>query len=142
MEQLIPPINRWFAAKDEHLAVFSDSDCRLEGWFKGELLVLFTRLRQAAVITGFEREAKVPCIAPGKRIQVDFRLRIGTETHLYELKALCISQAAGTPRNLNFYFRDDHVGIVKDFKKLEGVATANKWLIAFVYPEPNPMAWE
>lgn len=142
MEQLIPPIKRWFAAKDEHLAVFSDSDSRVEGWFKGELLVLFTRLRQAGVITEFKREASVPCIASSKRIQVDLRLQIGTEIHLCELKALCISQAAGTPRNLNFYFRDDHVGIVKDFRKLEGVVAAHKWLIAFVYPAPDPMAWE
>lgn len=28
-------------------------------------------------------------------------------------------QAAGTPRNLHFYFRDDHVGLIKDFKKLD-----------------------
>jgi hypothetical protein len=142
MEVLIPAIHEWFAEKREHLAIFADSDCRLEGWFKGELLVLFTRLRRSGAITEFEREANIASGVPGKRIQVDFRVRIGTETHLCELKALCISQAAGTPRNLNFHFRDDHVGIIKDFKKLDAIAGTNKWLMAFVYPVPDRLVWE
>lgn len=142
MKELIPRISEWFDQKHEHLGIFANSDCRLEGWFKGELLVLFTRLRKSGVISEFEREANIPSGVPGKRIQVDFRVRIGAETHLCELKALCISQAAGTPRNLNFYFRDDHVGIVKDFRKLEAIAGRNKWLIAFVYPAPDRLVWE
>lgn len=141
MEKLIPPMQEWFAGKTEHLRAFADSDCRLEGWFKGELLVLFQRLRLAGTIAGFDREVNIPLSTPGKRFQIDFRIQLGTEVHLCELKSLCISQAAGTPRNLNFYFRDDHVGLIKDIRKLELVQGENKWLLAFVYPAPSSEAW-
>jgi len=142
MESLLPAIQGWFTDKREHLIAFANSDCRLEGWFKGELLVLFGQLRQVGSIAEFEREVNVPLTMPGKRFQIDFRIRLGAESHLCELKALCISQAAGTPRNLNFYFRDDHVGLIKDIKKLELVPETNRWLLAFVYPAPSPEAWD
>lgn len=60
---------------------------------------------------------------------------------LCELKALCISQAAGTPRNLQFYFRDDHVGLIKDFRKLDQLEGKNKWIFGFVYPKPGDAHW-
>lgn len=142
MEELIPHICDWFSKKHEHLVAFAETDCRLEGWFKGELLVLFRRLVTAGVLARFEREANVPLPALAKRAQVDFRLTIGADIHLCELKALCISQAAGTPRNLSFYFRDDHVGILRDFRKLDLLAGENKWLIAFVYPAPTVALWQ
>lgn len=141
MECLLPEIEQWFAAKSEHLSVFAGADCRLEGWFKGELLVLLSRLRSRGVISGFERELNLPLAAPGKRFQIDFKIQIGAEEHLCELKALCISQSAGTPRNLKFYFRDDHVGLIKDMRKLATLAAPNKWLVAFVYPMPPTEAW-
>lgn len=141
MEVLVPLISDWFEAKHEHLATFARTDCRLEGWFKGELLVLFTRLVRDGVLAGFEREANVA--SPGGRLQIDFRLRLADQqVHLCEIKALCISQAAGTPRNLNFYFRDDKLGVFKDFRKLGSVEATNKWLLAFVYPAPDAVSWE
>ncbi len=141
MEILIPHISGWFQDKQEHFTAFAQADTRLEGWFKAELLVLFNRLLADRVIESFEREANVPSPKDGKRKQVDFRLCIQGQEHLCELKALCISQAAGTPRNLHFYFRDDHVGLIKDFKKLDEIANPNKWVIAFVYPAPDPKEW-
>ena len=57
------------------------------------------------------------------------------------LKALCISQAAGTPRNLHFYFRDDHAGLFKDFRKLGLLPSTEKWVLAFVYPNPGQVTW-
>lgn len=121
MERLLTEIEQWFAARSEHLAVFAEADCRLEGWFKGELLVLLSRLQRSGAISGFERELNLPLAEPGKRFQIDFKILVGTEEHLCELKALCISQAAGTPRNLRFYFRDDHVGLIRDMRKLAKV---------------------
>jgi hypothetical protein len=141
MEVLLPHISRWFLEKQEHFAVFAQADSRIEGWFKAELLVLFNRLVASQVLEKFEREASIISPKDGKRKQVDFRLQVQGQTHLCELKALCISQAAGTPRNLHFYFRDDHVGLVKDFKKLDEIAGANKWVIAFVYPAPDLREW-
>ncbi len=141
MEILIPHISGWFRDKQEHFTAFAQADTRVEGWFKAELLVLFNRLVADRVIESFEREANIPSPTDGKRKQVDFRLHIQGQEHLCELKALCISQAAGTPRNLHFYFRDDHVGLIKDFKKLDEIAHPNKWVIAFVYPAPDSNEW-
>lgn len=140
MEALIPFILDWFKDRQDHLQVFAQTDCRLEGWFKGELLVLFSRLVKDGVLAGFEREAKVA--TRGGRLQIDFRLQLGDQIHLCEVKALCISQAAGTPRNLNFYFRDDKLGVFSDFRKLNSIETMNKWLLAFVYPGPEEVVWE
>jgi len=141
MEVLLSYISEWFLDKREHFTAFAQADSRIEGWFKAELLVLFNRLVADQVIENFEREANVPSPRDGKRKQVDFRLHIQGQKHLCELKALCISQAAGTPRNLHFYFRDDHVGLIKDFKKLDEIASQNKWVIAFVYPAPDSKEW-
>jgi hypothetical protein len=137
MEVLLPYISKWFVDRQEYFAAFAQADSRIEGWFKAELLVLFNRLVVDQVIEKFEREANILSPKDGKRKQVDFRLQIQGQEHLCELKALCISQAAGTPRNLHFYFRDDHIGLVKDFKKLDEIAVPNKWVIAFVYPAPD-----
>ena len=141
MEVLLRDLETWFAAKREHLTAFARYDSRLEGWFKAELLVLFSRLVTSGTLEHFEREANILSSEKGRRTQVDFRLRLDGQTHLCELKALCISQAGGTPRNLHFYFRDDHVGLLKDFRKLDSLEDSNKWVLAFVYPPLEPRAW-
>lgn len=141
MEVLLPYITRCFLDKQEHFTTFAQADSRIEGWFKAELLVLFNRLVTKQVIEKFEREANIYSPKGGQRKQVDFRLYIQEQEHLCELKALCISQAAGTPRNLHFYFRDDHVGLIKDFKKLDEITSQRKWVIAFVYPAPDSKEW-
>jgi len=141
MQVLLDHISKSFLDKEEHFTAFARADSRIEGWFKAELLVLFNRLVADQVLEEFEREANVISPNDRRRKHVDFRLQIQGETHLCELKALCISQAAGTPRNLQFYFRDDHVGLVNDFRKLDEIAGANKWVIAFVYPAPDPNKW-
>ncbi len=126
MEDLLQHIRKWFFQKHEHLIALASTDSRIEGWFKAELLVLLKRLVKQGHLDGFKREAKVTSPKDGKRKQVDFRICIRGKEHLCELKALCISQAAKTPRNLQFYFRDDHVGLIKDFRKLDELSDRNK----------------
>jgi hypothetical protein len=66
---------------------------------------------------------------------------LNDEKHFFELKALCISQTA-TNRSLNFYFQDDNIGIINDFKKLDSLCDENnKWVIGFVYPKPTLQKW-
>jgi hypothetical protein len=105
------------------------------------MLVLLTELKKRKKIIDFKREARGICTKSKKRKQVDFRIKIGKSDHYCELKACCISQAAGTPRNLAFYFRDDHVGLIKDFRKLDLLNLTNKWVLAFVYPPPAVTSW-
>jgi len=141
VEVLLGHIADWFTSRLDYFAVFAAADSRLEGWFKAELLVLFDNLKRQGVIEAYDRELNIQSPADGKRNQVDFSVQIGEEQHLCELKALCISQAAGTPRNLHFYFRDDGVGIIKDLRKLDALRHKNSWLLAFVYPEPALADW-
>lgn len=141
MMRIVPNVRAWFEAKNEHLRAFARADCRVEGWFKGELLVLFERMRRKGLLDSIEREANVPISEPVRRAQVDFRIAVGGDTHLCEIKALCISQAAGTPRNLQFYFRDDRVGLLKDMRKLDKLQGANKWILGFIYPNPLLADW-
>ncbi len=141
MKNLVPEFERWFGAKREHLEIFAEADSRIEGWFKAEMLVLLTRLMDADLVSSFKREANVKSPKNGKRKQIDFRINTNGADHYCELKALCISQAAGTPRNLGFYFRDDHVGLIKDFKKLDELNITSKWVLGFVYPSPDIASW-
>jgi hypothetical protein len=140
MQVLVSDIRGWFERKRKHLLAFAEFDCRLEGWFKGELLVLFNRMQAAHRIAKVEREVKVPRCDTATRTQVDFAVTIGKKKHLCELKSLCISHRA-TPRNLQFYFRDDDVGLIRDFRKLDYVQAERKWGLAFVYPTPAPDVW-
>lgn len=141
MNTLLPYIQDWFLRKEEYFTAFSSADSRIEGWFKAELLVVFNRLMKQGRLDEYEREANITSPKDKKRKQVDFRFRLQGEDHLCELKALCISQAAGTPRNLHFYFRDDHVGLIKDFKKLDELPSKNKWVLGFIYPSPDLSDW-
>jgi hypothetical protein len=142
VETLIPYLVEWFERKEQYLRIFSDSDSRLEGWFKGELLVLFTELVRRGIIESFTREANENSLIDHARKQVDFKIVIHGENHLCELKTPCISQSAGTPRNLHFYFSDNDLGLYKDFKKLDQISSNNKWVLAFIYPRPNAVEWE
>ena len=113
----------------------AEADSRIEGWFKAEFILLCNQLRHERLVDGYEREANLR--TRSGRSQIDFRIWIGGHAYLVELKALCISQAAGTPRNLDFYFRDDHVKLIKDFRKLEAFADRHLWVLGFVYPRPD-----
>jgi hypothetical protein len=140
MDSLLADIWQWFLPKQEYFVAFAEADSRIEGWFKAEMIVLLNRLIQQGKLEKFEREFNIA--QGGQRNQIDFRLHIQGQAHLCELKAMCISQAAGTPRNLHFYFRDDHVGVIKDFKKLDGLTSQEKkWALTFVYPSPVVNEW-
>jgi len=131
LEALMPSISDWFLRKREYFETFSEVDSRLEGWFKGECLLLFSRFVANGLLDGFVREKNIPGVTG--RNQIDFSLSLEKRSHLLELKALCISQAAGTPRNLHFYFRDDQVGLFKDFRKLEFcLVRINMFLHSFI----------
>lgn len=139
MEKLLQYINKWFINKEEYLRYFIKVDTRLEGWFKGELILLLNKLKKTGVIDDFFIEKKF--YVGRQRKQVDFYILINNVDHILEMKALCISQARGTPRNLKFYFRNDNVGLIKDFKKLNAINHQNKWVIAFIYPNPSYIEW-
>ena len=145
MENLLPKIREWFEEKEDWFRTFARHDSRIEGWFKGELLVCLEQLKGAGLVDDFERE-----FTPGKRgwgkkgeHKIDFRIRVKGRDHLCELKAMCISQASGTSRNLNFYFRPQENNVLaKDFSKLSSLKDqGDSWIMSFVYPSPSPRDW-
>lgn len=140
LKNILPEIDHWFLAKSAEMETFARNDTRLEGWFKGEMLVLLDQLKRKRTISDYEQEFNF--YHGKKRYQVDFKIKMESEKHLVELKAPCISQARGTPRNLNFYFREDNIGLLKDFRKLNLTDNPNRWLVAFIYPKPAKHAWQ
>lgn len=140
MEAVLESIKDWFLDRSDYFNAFIDADSRLEGWFKAELLLLLPKLVGKGLLERFERECNIS--TPTGRKQIDFCLSIQGGTHYCELKAMCISQAAGTPRSLKFYFQDNHVGLIRDFKKVDGIPGNNKWVLGFVYPNPGVTKWE
>lgn len=145
MKTLVPKIREWFESKEYWFRTFAKHDSRVEGWFKGELLVCLEKLKEAGHVDDFERE-----FTPGEKgwgtkgqRKIDFRITMNGQNHLCELKAMCISQASGTSRNLNFYFRPQENNVLaEDFRKLSSLRSpSNLWIISFVYPSPPPTAW-
>ena len=105
-------------------------------------MVLFQRLKDQQKIKHYHREHPVFNIRDKKNNKVDFILDINNHEILVEYKALCISQADNTPRNLNFYFQDDNVGMVKDLYKAEYLQFNGQiWIMGFVYPNPGVIEW-
>lgn len=144
MIEILSHINERFLPKIDYFRVFSEVDSRIEGWIKAELIFLFNELQHEGIVDTFKREYNIRTpLGPKQRRQIDFRIKIRGAAHLLELKAACISQSAGTPRNLKFYFRKDNVGIVRDLRKFDELpGNENKWLLAFIYPSPNGTEWE
>jgi hypothetical protein len=139
MEAILESIRDWFLAKQDYFTAFAEADSRLEGWFKAELLLLFPKLVQNKLLDEFYREYGVK--TPSGQKKIDFCLVTREGINFCEVKAMCVSQAAGTPRNLAFYLRDDNVGLIQDFKKLDAIPSGNKWVLGFVYPNPGKTQW-
>ena len=142
MEKLKNYIIDYFKTKSEYFKIFDKNDVRVEGWFKGELLMLLTSLKNESIISGFDREVKI--YYSEKRYQIDFQINNGYEEYLIELKALAIGQKRNTPRNLQFYFNHNKLGLINDFDKLKKInyKDEDKWVIAFIYPKPDKKEWE
>jgi len=140
LNKILKDMDRWFLPRNEYFDVFAENDTRVESWFKAELLVLFSKLKEEGVMDVFEREPSI-YDEKDKRWQIDFSVTIKGTKHYLELKALCISQSKGTPRNLSFYFRNNGIGVIKDFKKLDRIKIRNKGVVAFVYPKPDEKRW-
>jgi hypothetical protein len=109
----------------------------LEGWFKAELLCLFTKLGRP-----FEAEKQFSRPDWKRPRRVDFSIVLDGVEHLIEIKACVLEQ-----RGLKFYFGKDY--IPHDAAKLRELDSspdfqrgAKKHLLAFIYPSPGVDEWE
>jgi len=101
--------------------------------------LLFDILRSQNIIDDFDREFRINNEG-GIANQIDFRIKINNDYNFLELKSLCISQAL-TQRDLNFYFRDDKLGLIKEFRRLDLLNDNFKWILGFIYPKPQENIW-
>jgi len=142
LEAIIKRIRESFLSRGNYFTAFANADSRLEGWFKAETIVLLDMLKQEGLLDNFRCEYSISTSSGRK--QIDFGLVFQDKPHLLELKAICISKIS-TQRGLRFYFHENNVGIIKDFKKLDSITTIpakQKHVLGFVYPTPDNAKWE
>lgn len=88
----------------------------MEGWLKGEMLLVLDGLVQGGHIAGLDREVKV---GPGQRKRIDLRVDVQGMSHWLELKHWLVGRQRGTTYGPSFYFGDPtSVGIRPDAEKL------------------------
>lgn len=139
MKELFGKICGHFDRKAENncFEIFVKNEARLEGWFKGELLCLFSDIS-----LGFECEKQLPI--PGKRSpRVDFSVTIKGKENLLELKILECNNPKG--RKLHSYFSapksQKPEGVTKDIQKLQkDCRKVQKWILLFMYPAQDQEA--
>jgi len=139
--QLFDAIDNYFLAspKPDYFPIFAKSQRQVEGWFKGELLYLFSTLERQGLLSDWESEAPV---AVGSRKKHDFRLTIGHLSIYLELKTLYHGQQRSSRIDLGIYFYKDTIGIWPDVEKLASLQTGQGFCLLFVYPAPERKNWE
>ena len=139
--QLFDAIDNYFLAspKPDYFTIFAKSQRQVEGWFKGELLYLFSFLEGQGLLSDWESEAPV---AVGSKKKYDFRLTIDHSPIYLELKTLYHGQQRNSRIDLGIYFYKDTVGIWSDVEKLASLQTGQGFCLLFVYPAPERKTWQ
>src|SRR5260370_12201129 len=137
---LFDEIDKHFLAssKLKYPIIFTQSQRQVEGWFKGELLYLFSRLQDQGQLLSWESEAFLP---NNGRKKSDFKVVINHAAIYLELKTLYTDKQGRSQIDLGIYFYKDTVGIWPDVQKLAAIEAGQGFCILFVYPSPNPMRW-
>lgn len=139
--QLFGEIDRHFLVgpKLDYASIFTKSERQVEGWFKGELLYLFTMLQQQGQLSGWDCEVTAPGL--GKK-RIDFKVVVNNAPFYFELKALYHGWQRGSPIDLGIYFYKDDVGIWRDVQKLASLNDSQGFCLLFIYPSPNLALWQ
>ena len=134
--QLFEKIDEYFIAKRDHIQLFTESERQVEGWFKGELIYLFTSLQTK--IKAWEPEVSVSGLG---RKKIDFMVKLDDGVSYLEIKSLYHGKQKGQPINLGIYFYKDNIGIWGDVQKLASIDEGHGYCILFIYPRPEVTAW-
>ena len=105
-----------------------------EGWFKAELVYLFSEMEKMGTTKSWESE----CSVVGKG-RIDFRLRLlEEETVVIELMPAPTRNKNGTPYRLTGY---DHPNCDGEISKMLAVQANSHYLLLFAYPAPPANDW-
>jgi hypothetical protein len=124
----------------DRLDCFYKQGVQVEGWFKGELLFLLTKLKEERIILDFDRETVII-----NRKKIDIAININNLPHYIELKHwLCGCQRSNFLFGPSFYFPDHtSVGIIKDVNKLINIPiSGQKWLLILMTKNPGDESWQ
>jgi hypothetical protein len=136
MLELVPRMKQYFDTMQDRLYCFCELGFQSEGWFKGELLTLFSQLRREGKIQELDREVKVGAN------KVDVKIRPNDTNHWIELKHWLIGAQKGVNYGPNFYFGDPtSVGIIRDVDKLNALS-GHRWMLLLLTANPGLNAWE
>ena len=137
MNELLPHMKQHFDTLQDRLACFREQEVQVEGWFKGEMLLLLTNLRKKGIVEGFDREA-----GPGGK--VDLIVKIAGSRHCIELKHWLVGVQRGARLTPAFYFGDPTpVGVLRDVDKLSRFEPEDgKWLLILMTDNPRDDLWQ
>src|SRR5260221_8946873 len=109
MIELLPRMKQYFDTTQNRFICFRNMGFQSEGWFKGELLTLFSEFQREGIIQELDREVMV-----GTK-KVDIKIRLNETYHWIELKHWLIGEQKGVSYNPSSYFGDtSSVGITGD----------------------------
>jgi len=137
--KLFSLIDEHFMTKLEYPRLFAESERQVEGWFKGELIYLFSSLKAGGLLSSWEPEALVPGL--GKK-KTDFKVTLDDGLVYVEIKALYHGWQRGQRVDLGIYFYKDDVGMWGDVVKLASLQDAFGFCLLFVYPRPERDRWD
>lgn len=122
-----------------HVRAFHRGESQIEGWFKGEMIVLLDEMKRAGKVAGFEhaREHTVE----GGRKKYDFVIAAEGETHAVEIKSWLIGKQKGDTYNAYWYFTDTGTPLEADAAKLKLWKKGRKVIIAYCYRRPEVDDW-
>lgn len=115
----------------ERVVAMSRAEVQVEGWFKGELIWLFTKLEKHGSVKSWDRESPTG-IGRGK---VDFRVELVNTASIIEIKAAFCGRQRGQVWKLKQYV------VVPDIKRLVPIHADNRYIVFFAYPAPDRVEW-
>lgn len=134
--ELFMAIDNLFTTEESlaRVRAFCSSQCQIEGWFKGELILLFSNLRRENQIEDWQPEHRSEHIGNGR---IDFFLNLEDGPLYLELKTFYHGQQRGANIDLGtcFYF------LSADIDKLADIPNGNRYSIVFVTPRPDEQHW-
>lgn len=134
---LFEAIDRHFlqAEQLERVRVFSRTARQIEGWFKGELMYLLSKLHRDGAIARWQVDARA---ANDDRQRFDFRIEIGDELLYLELAALHFTPQ----RNVAASLGSTELGVLNQYVvKLSRLDSGRGYCLLFVYPRPDVDHW-
>lgn len=139
MIEVVRRLKEHFDGLDDRYTCFANLGFQSEGWFKGELLTVLSRLWMDGAVQNLDREITVE----GKR--VDLMIQMDGVRHWIELKHWLIGRQKGFIYNPPFYFADrSSVGIVPDVDKLNRPSLSpadRRWLLLLLTANPSIAPW-